>query len=193
MRILRAASYRRMPWKNGGGETIEMVISPDGATFETFDLRLSMAHVGAPGPFSIFRGIDRTLSVIEGNSLVLTLTGPATVTLDRQSAPFAFPGDVPIDSTLVDGPIDDLNVMTRRGRCVHRVARYNLVASANLTRSCEIGIIVPIGGEVDIALASQTVTLGSKDALLLETHDATTFVATPKETADLFVVEIAFG
>ncbi|TIV74879.1 MAG: HutD family protein, partial [Mesorhizobium sp.] len=31
MRILRAADYRVMPWKNGGGTTTEIAVSPDGA------------------------------------------------------------------------------------------------------------------------------------------------------------------
>ena len=48
MRTLREADYRRMPWKNGGGETIEMMVSPAGASFDTFDWRVSMAYVGEP-------------------------------------------------------------------------------------------------------------------------------------------------
>ncbi|OKO86731.1 hypothetical protein AC629_15625 [Bradyrhizobium sp. NAS80.1] len=190
MRILRAAAYRRMPWKNGGGETIEMVVSPAGASFDTFDWRLSMAHVGAPGPFSLFPGIDRTLSVIEGHGLTLKLP-EREVTLDRQTAPFAFPGDVAVDSTLVDGPIDDLNVMTRRSRCHHRVQRLSLAASTKLALSGEIAVLVAIGGSVELATGSQTVTLAPKDAL--EINDVTTLTVTPQGTADLFVVEIAFG
>ena len=192
MRILRAASYRRMPWKNGGGETIEMVVSPAGASFDSFDWRLSMAHVGAPGPFSLFTGIDRTLSVISGHGLTLTLPERA-VTLNRCSAPFAFPGDVAVDSTLTDGAIDDLNVMTRRSRCHHRVARHGLTASTRLALSGEIGVLVAIGGGVEIAAGSELIMLGPRDALVLEADDDTTLTATPQGTADLFVVEIAFG
>ncbi|MDP1908248.1 MAG: HutD family protein, partial [Hyphomicrobium sp.] len=43
MRILRAKDYRRMPWKNGGGETTEIAISPEGAALDSFDWRVSMA------------------------------------------------------------------------------------------------------------------------------------------------------
>lgn len=193
MRILRAASYRRMPWKNGGGETIEMVVSPAGASFDSFDWRLSMAHVGAPGPFSLFPDIDRTLSVIAGHGLTLTLPERTPTTLNRCSAPFAFPGDVAVDSTLVDGAIDDLNVMTRRSRCRHRVARHGLTSSTRLALSGEIGVLVAIGGGVEIVAGSELIMLGPKDALVLEADDATALTATPQGTADLFVVEIAFG
>jgi len=193
MRILRAASYRRMPWKNGGGETIEMAVSPAGASFDTFDWRLSMAHVGAPGPFSLFPGIDRTLSVISGAGLTLQLPERKPTTLDRCAAPFAFPGDVAVDSTLVDGPIDDLNVMTRRNRCHHRVARHGLTTATRLALSGETAVLVAIGGGVEITAGSEVVMLGPKDALVLDADDATTLTATPQGTAALFVVEIAFG
>ena len=62
--ILTASSYRRMPWKNGGGETVEIAVSPEGAALSEFDWRISMATVATDGPFSIFPGIDRTLSIL---------------------------------------------------------------------------------------------------------------------------------
>ena len=39
MRILRGADYKRMPWKNGGGETVEIAVSPEGAALSDFDWR----------------------------------------------------------------------------------------------------------------------------------------------------------
>ena len=66
MRLLPAAGHRRMPWKNGGGETVEIAISPADAGLDGFDWRLSMATVATDGPFSVFPGIDRSLAVIRG-------------------------------------------------------------------------------------------------------------------------------
>ena len=73
MRIIRAADCRRMPWKNGRGETVEIAISPDGAGIDDFDWRLSMARVETDGPFSLFAGIDRTLAVLEGEGIFLNV------------------------------------------------------------------------------------------------------------------------
>jgi environmental stress-induced protein Ves len=54
MRILRAENYRRMQWKNGGGETAEIAVSPDSAGLDDFDWRISMATGQASGgPFSM--------------------------------------------------------------------------------------------------------------------------------------------
>jgi uncharacterized protein len=190
MRVLRAAEYQRMPWKNGAGETIEMLVSPAGASFDSFDWRLSTAHVGAPGPFSLFPDVDRTLSVIAGAGLVLRLADQAPVTLDRRATPFACPGDIAVDSTLVDGPIDDLNVMTRRGRFNHRVVRHTLAAPAQLARSGDIAILVAISGATAIDVGGQNITLEPQDAIVLEAGDARAFTASPQSEADLFVIDI---
>jgi environmental stress-induced protein Ves len=37
MRVLREADCRRMPWKNGGGETVEIARFPDNASIDTFE------------------------------------------------------------------------------------------------------------------------------------------------------------
>ena len=81
MRLLRASDHRRMPWKNGGGMTVEIAVSPEGAGIEDFDWRVSMAFVEQDGPFSIFPGIDRTLAVLSGDGIVLHIAGQDDVTL----------------------------------------------------------------------------------------------------------------
>lgn len=110
-----------MPWKNGGGSTIEVAVAPEGAGLDDFDWRISMAVVAADGPFSVFPGIDRTLAILDGNGLDLHGLPRGAVRLQRASAPFAFPADVAVSATLVEGQITDLNVMTRRGRVRSRV------------------------------------------------------------------------
>lgn len=193
MRVLRAATYQRRPWKNGGGETAEIIVSPDGALFDSFDWRISMAHVAIPGPFSRFPGVDRTLNVIEGNGLILAFEDRPPVSLDRHSAPLSFSGDIPVDSRLSEGPVDDLNVMTRRDRCHHRVARHGLTMATRVQLSGKTTIVIAIGGTVEVLVDPQATTLAPKDALLLEAHEATALVAKPQGATDLFVIDIAFG
>src|SRR5262249_9067970 len=132
MRMLRASGHRRMRWKNGLGETVEIAVSPDHASLDDFDWRVSMAHVGSDGPFSLFAGIDRTLCVLEGGGIALALAERPEVELTTASDPFAFPGDVAIASKLIGGPIIDLNVMTRRGSFRHMVRRIAIEGTARL-------------------------------------------------------------
>lgn len=134
--ILRAATLRPVPWKNGGGVTTEYAVHPVGAGFDDFDWRISRANVASDGPFSRFPGIDRTLTVLSGAGIVLYFADRA-VRLTPRDPPFTFPGDVAVTGTLIDGPIDDLNIMTRRGRWQHRIER--LTAPTAVT--CPIAVL----------------------------------------------------
>lgn len=190
MRTLREADYRRMPWKNGGGETIEMMVSPADASFDTFDWRVSMAYVGEPGPFSLFPDVDRTLSVIAGTGISLTFHGGEVISIDRQSEPFEFSGDLKVDSALIDGPIYDLNVMTRRPRCRHRVSRYPLASPTRLEWQGNAGIVVAIGHGIGIRAGNHAVTLAHKDALVFDPEGSRAFTASPLGDVNLFLIEI---
>lgn len=167
MRILRAADYRVMPWKNGGGTTTEIAVSPDGAGLDDFDWRVSMARVETSGPFSSFAGIDRTLSVLEGEGIVLDIAGQALARLTADSAPLAFPGDVPTGAELIDGPITDLNVMTRRGRMVHTVERLPMVGEMSVAPSADTTLILIVGEGAKLLTESES-RLGPLDTLILD-------------------------
>jgi environmental stress-induced protein Ves len=147
MEPIRSATYKRMPWKNGGGETTEIVVSPPGADLASMEWRLSMAIVACDGPFSVFPGIDRTLSVLHG-ALDLEIEG-ARVGLDETSAPHFFAGDAKVEGSVVRGPVTDLNVMTRRERFTHEVNRLHLSDTqtirsfaGTLAVFCDVGCVV---------------------------------------------------
>ena len=112
---LRSRDYRRLPWRNGRGSTAEIAVAPAGAGIDDFLWRVSTAVVAAPGAFSAFPGVDRILTVISGDGLTLEIDGHAPAAPGQE--PFAFPGDLPCNARLRDGPVTDLNVMTRRGQC----------------------------------------------------------------------------
>lgn len=111
--IFRLSDRLFSPWKNGGGETAEIVVSPPGADFGTFDWRISTAVVAASGPFSVFPGVDRVLTVLEGGAMVVSTVGHES-RLDAACGPFAFPGDLPAVARLEGEALLDFNVMVRR-------------------------------------------------------------------------------
>lgn len=137
MQIVRRSAFRTMPWKNGGGETTEIAVSPAGAGMESFDWRVSMARVASDGPFSLFRGIDRSLTVLDGDGLVLRVEGQGEICLTPMSPPFEFSGDAHTDSRLLGGPVHDLNVMTRRGAYAAKVERSEGPAAITLDAQCD--------------------------------------------------------
>ncbi|RWN68653.1 MAG: HutD family protein [Mesorhizobium sp.] len=188
MRVLRAAEYRSMPWKNRGGVTTEIAVSPAGAALEDFDWRVSMARVESGGPFSRFAGVDRTLAVLEGEGIVLDIAGRPAATMTRASAPLSFPADVPTQATLIAGPITDLNIMTRRGRMTHAVERVAISAPADIHTVADATLILCFDGEITVAGAAP-VRIGPRDTLLLG-PEALKWRLEPVRTTTLFVIRI---
>ncbi|WP_244548458.1 HutD/Ves family protein [Bosea vaviloviae] len=157
-----------MPWKNGGGTTTEIAVHPQGASLDAFDWRISMAHVGGDGPFSSFPGIDRTLAVLRGNGIRLAFSDGETITLDRQTKPFAFAADRAVAGQLVAGPIDDLNVMSRRGGWAHAMRRLTGPGPHALEAHAGLLVLVAHAGGWAVTAARRTEALAPGDSALLE-------------------------
>jgi environmental stress-induced protein Ves len=119
MKVIDIASLPPSPWRNGGGVTREIARCEDDAGLIW---RLSVADVGADGPFSLFPGASRILTVIEGAGLRLRHAGG--VIEAAPGVPVSFSGETPIDCTQIAGPVRDFNVIfdARRARlCVARL------------------------------------------------------------------------
>mgnify|MGYP000241052704 CR=1 FL=1 len=174
MKILRAANHKRMPWKNGGGETIEIAVFPQSAGLGDFDWRVSMATVAMDGPFSIFEQIDRTLTILTGAGMALEIDGQPPVHLEPSSAPLAFAADVPVNATLVNGPITDLNVMTRRGRYVHRVERVTVEDTLTLPSPALQHMLLIRDHGLSVISVGHSIPLEAQDAVLPEGGEAVT-------------------
>jgi environmental stress-induced protein Ves len=132
LRILRNSDYPSRPWKNGGGTTRDIIVSPPGASLEEFDWRLSLAQVDRDGPFSRFDNVDRTLVLLTG---AMTLYEPDRRIELIRGEPVEFPGESVIEAALTGGSTLDFNVMTRRGRTQHSVRREEFTARTNLASS----------------------------------------------------------
>ncbi|MEV6525968.1 HutD family protein [Longispora sp. NPDC051575] len=170
MQILRAADRVPTPWLNGGGVTREVAAGPPGAGLSGFDWRVSLADVAASGPFSAFAGIDRIITVVAGAGMTLTVDGVPTTVTDGYG-PFAFPGDAATDCVLVDGPIVDFNVMTRRGRTTARVE----LVTGTVALDGPTVLVVVLSGRAEVSTAvtePSTAALGPYDAALLADRPA---------------------
>lgn len=120
MEIIRYAELKAQPWRNGGGVTREVAShsastsspespGPDGG----LDWRVSIADVSKAGDFSAFPGMERVLTVVEGELLLLSVDG-AEHPLEKYR-PYRFSGDAAAVGALPTGDIRDLNVITRTG------------------------------------------------------------------------------
>jgi environmental stress-induced protein Ves len=123
VRRLPLADYRAMPWRNGAGVTLE--IARDGIAEHDFAWRLSLATVAASGPFSVFAGYRRAVTLISGNGFRLDITAQPPATLDVMGATAVFAGDVATQCTLIDGPCRDLSLMVRQPGHIAAVSRLD--------------------------------------------------------------------
>jgi environmental stress-induced protein Ves len=167
IRLLTPADYRSMPWKNGGGRTTEIAVSPPGAGLDSFAWRLSVADVGRGGPFSRFPGVDRTIVLLEGAGVRLR-GGGREAELTTPFEPYAFSGDDAVDCTLVAGPVRDFNAMFRRDHAEGGVAVVR-GGGAELA-SAQIRLVYGATGAHDIiARGRPAIRVGTGFSLLVET------------------------
>lgn len=109
-------------WKNGGGTTREILRHPPQAGYESFDWRLSLAHVQTSGDFSRFPGIERHILLIEGEHMQLIHNEQRHALHPFQ--PYVFAGEDKVSCFLAQGPTQDLNLMVRRGRTQGRLQAW---------------------------------------------------------------------
>lgn len=165
MHLLKARDHTKMPWKNGGGVTTEIAVHPGSAIITDFDWRVSIASVTADGPFSQFKDVDRTIVVLDGHGMRLKIGEAPAQTLTSESDPLSFPADVESSAELTQGPIQDLNVMTRRGRWRHSVARVKALTPATLAVDAPEWLLVAHGGPARIETSGKQLELEAGDAL----------------------------
>ncbi|MEN8619205.1 HutD/Ves family protein [Shewanella baltica] len=145
--LIRYQDCPSTPWKNGGGSTKQLLISPATAELTEFDYRISIASISSNGPFSLFNGIDRQLVILEGDGVQLCIDshegekqindlgaeeriqGDTDTTEYKQltaiDSAFCFAGEISITSQLLGSDVIDFNVMTKRGVFKAHTQRLN--------------------------------------------------------------------
>ena len=101
--LVRSADVTPQPWANGGGTTRELLSAEDGSW------RVSLAEIDEDGPFSVFSGRDRLLTLVDGLVLGLVVDGVGQVVEPRR--PFRFSGDADVAATIPEGAVRVLNVI----------------------------------------------------------------------------------
>jgi len=166
LRRLPAAERVQTSWKNGGGVTWPIATEPRGADYE-FDWRISLARVAMDGPFSSFPGVDRILTVLEGE-MRLTVAGQAPFGLRPNSAPHSFVGDAACAAELL-APVLDLNLMVRRDAFRGAVETVHVETETSLPLDGDAVILFVAAGDVTIITGDDVVErLGRLDAARID-------------------------
>jgi environmental stress-induced protein Ves len=120
MKHLDPMTYRRTPWKNGGGVTVDIADAyasgAEPGSWSGMLWRFGHTRIVAPGPFSDLTGYDRILTVIGGRGLVLEVEGGAPLDVREPLRPVRFRGEDRITSRPEAGPVKVLNLLADRRR-----------------------------------------------------------------------------
>jgi len=185
---LRESDYRRQRWKNGGGWTTELAVSPRDASAD-FDWRVSIADIQSDGTFSTFPHCNRHIALLEGNGIRLDFDAAQPALLDRRLHFVAFAGEWKTFGTLLDGPVRDFNVIARRDRVQAEVLHRPLVGTMVFPPLTIWFIHLAAGGAMLKHQATSTA-IAAGESLLME-PDASTDNAILEGGGELVLIKFA--
>jgi environmental stress-induced protein Ves len=194
MLLLPFHASKTMPWKNGGGVTTEIAISPAAATLSEFDWRVSIARIETTGPFSAFPGIDRTLAVLSGAGLTLNVDGRAPLQLLAGNGGVALSGELWAHARVSSGVVEVFNVMTQRSRCNHSFQRVDVVGAGRIRHQGNQMLVLMISGTHArvFGTAGQAIALRAYDSVLSNTDEDIDFDVTADGVARFCVVHLSW-
>jgi environmental stress-induced protein Ves len=166
LQIIRKASFKATPWKNGGGITHEAIRVPAGG--DTFRWRVSVAHIDASGPFSEFAEYTRKMVLLQGAGIELRFGDGISRKLRQVGELVEFDGALSTYCELLDGPCVDLNLMvSKSGGVAAKVERFIESLPVNASRN-ESTVVFPIDRRVGFkASTGESATLEPWDLAVL--------------------------
>jgi environmental stress-induced protein Ves len=174
---LRLKDYKTKPWKNGKGVTQDILLMPEGAGHDSFDVRFALSPIVEEAKFSSFLGADRVITVIEGNKLELAFDA-TTVSLERYESHGFDTGLTPIGKP-IDGSVLVVNVMARRG--IWDIASCEVKSDYKV--SCVDGdmlFLYGVSGDTSVSLEGKETALNSTETLLISGATDATIVSDGK-------------
>ncbi len=189
MKLIAYDELTATPWKNGGGVTRELACFPAGATMSDFIWRISIADVSQSGPFSSFPGIDRVITLLDGDGMQLQFADNTRHALVDKLTPYSFRGEAQVDAHLIDSPSRDFNLMLRRDAAHGTVEVRH--ASGTIEANQTTLLLFCAAGSWHVSGADgESKNLQSGDALLLEQTISDTMITSLDAQSALLCVRI---
>ena len=161
-------AYRRTPWKNGGGVTIDIADdyapgTPPGS-WSGMLWRFGRTQIVTPAPFSDLSGFDRILTVIGGRGLWLDVEGGTSLDVREPFRPVRFRGEDRIVSRLEASPVAVLNLLADRTKYEIDV----VILSGGEARPLDRAIHLVYALDDSDVIAGESYRLAADEALRLE-------------------------
>ena len=166
---LDPAGYRHMPWKNGGGVTVDIAVAmlPGFAagSWEGIVWRFSRTAIVTPGAFSDLSGYDRELALVSGQGLVLE-TAAGEIDVRQPFRPVRFAGETSIVSRLEAGPVEVVNLIGDRTRVSINLSC--LADSAEIACPAGVHIVYAATGSCELSINGETCAVAAGHALRID-------------------------
>jgi environmental stress-induced protein Ves len=157
--LLDPSRFRRTPWKNGGGITVDIAEQDD-------VWRFGRTPITAAGPFSDYAGFDRLQVLVAGRGLVLD-TPDGEIDVRTPFKPVRFTGETPITSRLEAGPVEVVNLIGARAKV--RLALDVLTAGSTLNLEAGTHLAYAAQGAATLEVDGKPQDLALDHALRIET------------------------
>jgi uncharacterized protein len=146
--IIHVDSIAPQSWRNGGGETRELLTWPRADA--AWQMRISLADIKSNGPFSAFQNVERWFAVVEGGGVRLRFANEENL-MTSASVPLCFDGGAPPDCEMINGTTRDLNLMIRNGSGKMQIALDRLTWR---TAAAQCGLFTAAAGFVHVGTES---------------------------------------
>ena len=166
---LDPAGYWHMPWKNGGGVTVDIAVAmlPGFAagSWEGIVWRFSRTAIVTPGAFSDLSGYDRELALVSGQGLVLE-TAASEIDVRQPFRPVRFAGETSIVSRLEAGPVEVVNLIGDRTRV--SIDLSCLADGAEIACPAGVHIVYAATGSCELSINGETCAVAAGHAMRID-------------------------
>ena len=165
---LDPAGYRKTPWKNGGGVTVDIAEHEDA-------WRFGRTPITTAGPFSDYSGFDRAQVLVAGRGLVLE-TPDGCIDVRTPFRPVTFAGETPIVSRLEAGRVEVVNLIGNRAKV--RIDLQVLHAGGAIGRSAGTHLVYAVDGPAALQVDGQRYPLAADHTLRIDGASPTMIACT---------------
>lgn len=173
-------------WQNGGGITHQIARQDDERGMRW---RLSIAEVDTDGPFSQLENIERIILLLDGAGFCLSGAGDMPQVLDQPLQAFHFAADSAIDCKLINGPVRDFNIMSRRGELSASLTVLSLVGKPETLKLSAHTFIYVVTGESQLSVNDRNYLLKAQQTLCLNQESGELHI-TPTKPCQLLVIRL---
>ncbi|WP_045837080.1 HutD family protein [Hyphomicrobium sp. 99] len=170
LEIIRSAEFREGRWPNRAGVSWDIASAPMDALPAQCDWRFATALIEGDAPFSVFPGVDRIVTLIDGEGFTLDVKDFGAVHANRRFLSRAFPGDSPTVCHVQAGPSTVLNLLFARDRLRAEVSVLKEGDHVLAPAACEVLLLFALAGPVVLTSDGEQTHINLGDAAILRTN-----------------------